>query len=67
MRFNPGAGQCFYFGGGGGQSMFFPKPSYQSSLPGTGRWQPDVSLTADPYTGVTIIWSYDNPEPSRWA
>ncbi len=57
---NP-AGNCFYFGGGGGESTFFPKPSYQSGLPGTGRQQPDVSLTADPYTGVTIIWSYDNP------
>ncbi len=54
-------GQCFYFGGGGGMSQFFPKPSYQSSLPGTGRQQPDVSLTADPYTGVTIISSYSSP------
>ncbi len=54
-------GQCFYFGGGGGMSQFFPKPSYQSSLPGTGRQQPDVSLTADPYTGVTIISSYASP------
>jgi subtilase family serine protease len=54
-------GQCFYYGAGGGESQFFPKPSYQSSLPGTGRQQPDVSLTADPYTGVTIIWSYDDP------
>lgn len=42
-------------------SQFFAKPAYQSGLPGTGRQQPDVSLTADPYTGVTIISSYDNP------
>ena len=54
-------GQCFYFGGGGGMSTFFAKPAYQSGLPGTGRQQPDVSLTADPYTGVTIISSYNNP------
>ncbi len=54
-------GQCFYFGGGGGMSQFFAKPSYQSGLPGTGRQQPDVSLTADPYTGVTIISSYSSP------
>jgi len=54
-------GQCFYFGGGGGMSQFFAKPAWQSGLPGTGRQQPDVSLTADPYTGVTIIWSYNNP------
>ena len=42
-------------------SQFFAKPSYQSGLPGTGRQQPDVSLTADPYTGVTIISSYNSP------
>ena len=54
-------GQCFYYGGGGGESQFFAKPDYQMNLPGTGRQQPDVSLTADPYTGVTIIWSYDDP------
>jgi len=54
-------GQCFYFGGGGGMSQFFAKPSWQSSLPGAGRQQPDVSLTADPYTGVTIISSYNHP------
>ncbi len=54
-------GHCFYFGGGGGQSTFFAKPSWQSSLPGTGRQQPDISMTADPYTGVTIIWSFNNP------
>ena len=54
-------GQCFYFGAGGGESQFFAKPSWQSSLPGTGRQQPDISLTADPYTGLTIIYSYNNP------
>ena len=54
-------GQCFYFGAGGGMSQFFPKPAYQSGLPGTGRQQPDVSLVADPYTGATIIYSYNNP------
>jgi subtilase family serine protease len=42
-------------------SQYFAKPSWQSGLPGTGRQQPDISLTADPYTGVTIIYSYNNP------
>ena len=54
-------GQCFYYGGGGGMSQFFAKPAWQNNLPGTGRQQPDISLTADPYTGVTIVYSYNNP------
>ena len=54
-------GKCFYFGGGGGQSTFFAKPTWQGSLPGTGRQQPDISMTADPYTGVEIIYSYNHP------
>jgi subtilase family serine protease len=45
-----------YFGGsGGGESAYFPKPSWQASLPGTGRQTPDVSALADPYTGVPIV------------
>ena len=42
-------------GSGGGQSVFFPKPSWQKSLPGKGRQTPDVSALADPYTGVPLI------------
>jgi subtilase family serine protease len=42
-------------GGGGGQSIFFPKPAWQASLPGKGRQTPDVSALADPYTGVAIV------------
>ena len=45
-------------GGGGGESIFFTKPSWQASLPGKGRQTPDVSALADPYTGVPIIFSY---------
>ena len=30
-------------------------------LSGTGRQQPDISMTADPYTGVEIIYSYNDP------
>lgn len=54
-------GKCYYFGGGGGASTFFAKPSWQSALPGSYRLQPDISMTADPYTGVEIIYSYSNP------
>jgi subtilase family serine protease len=42
-------------GGGGGESLYFPKPAWQKSLPGTGRQTPDVSALADPYTGVPIV------------
>jgi uncharacterized protein YjdB len=38
--------------GGGGISTKFPKPAYQSALSGTGRNTPDISLVADPNTGV---------------
>jgi subtilase family serine protease len=42
-------------GGGGGESIYWPKPSWQSKLPGKGRQTPDVSALADPYTGVAIV------------
>ena len=42
-------------GAGGGPSIFWAKPSYQSNLPGQFRQTPDVSWVADPYTGVEII------------
>jgi subtilase family serine protease len=42
-------------GGGGGESVFWPRPSWQSSLPGSGRQTPDISALADPYTGVPIV------------
>jgi len=45
----------FQYGGGGGESVFWPKPSWQHSLPGKGRQTPDVSALADPLTGVPIV------------
>ena len=54
----------FFLGGaGGGYSLFFPKPSYQSSIPGTGRQVPDISMLADPYSGVAIVLT-ENGEQS---
>ncbi|WAH42137.1 S53 family peptidase [Alicyclobacillus fastidiosus] len=41
---------------GGGFSDIFQKPSYQTSLNGSGRGLPDVSLNADPATGYQIIF-----------
>jgi subtilase family serine protease len=42
-------------GGGGGESLFWPKPSWQTAAPGKGRGVPDVSALSDPYTGVPIV------------
>ena len=53
--YDPPAPYGLYGGGGGGESIFWPKPSWQSSLPGTGRQTPDVSALADPFTGVGIV------------
>jgi subtilase family serine protease len=45
----------FVGGAGGGESVYFKKPKWQSALPGTGRQVPDISALADPYTGVPIV------------
>jgi subtilase family serine protease len=50
----------FVFGAGGGTSMVFPKPSFQSSLPGNMRMIPDVSMLADPFTGVEVVQTIGN-------
>jgi subtilase family serine protease len=47
----------FAFGAGGGESLYFPKPSWQSALKGSGRQVPDVSADADPFTGVPVIFT----------
>jgi subtilase family serine protease len=45
----------FLGGAGGGESVYYAKPAWQSKLSGTGRQSPDVSALADPYTGVPIV------------
>jgi subtilase family serine protease len=52
---DPPQPEPFFGGAGGGESVFFPKPSWQKGLPGSGRQTPDVSALADPYTGVPIV------------
>jgi subtilase family serine protease len=47
----------FVGGAGGGESVYFAKPTWQKSLPGTGRQVPDVSALADPYTGFPLIFT----------
>lgn len=53
--FDPPVGIGLIGGSGGGESIYWPKPSWQKALPGTGRQTPDVSALADPYTGVPIV------------
>ncbi len=61
---DPPAGDGFFnFGSGGGESGFFVKPAFQSSLPGSGRQLPDVSWLADPFTGAYIAISEPGVTP----
>ncbi len=55
--FDPPLFQGFQSGSGGGTSQFFPLPSYEASLGGTGRKLPDVSALADPMTGAEIVFT----------
>jgi subtilase family serine protease len=41
----------------GGESIFFPKPRYQSSLSCSGRCVPDVSALADQLTGALVVYT----------
>ncbi len=50
----------FNGGAGGGSSLTFAKPGFQSSLPGAARLVPDVSMLADPFTGAEVIESFGN-------
>ena len=52
---NPPITFGFIFGAGGGDSLTFAKPAFQSSLPGNVRKVPDIGMLADPFTGVEII------------
>ncbi len=56
---DPPFNEGFDFGGGGGTSNVYALPSFQRSLGGRRRLVPDISWTADPYTGVEIIETLD--------
>jgi subtilase family serine protease len=45
----------FQSGAGGGESLYYSKPSWQRNLPGKGRQVPDVSALADPQTGFPVV------------
>jgi hypothetical protein len=59
-------------GSGGGISQYESQPSYQkdvvpTSITTTQRTYPDVSMNADPYTGVPIYDSWDFGTSTPWV
>jgi subtilase family serine protease len=61
-------GETGWSGGGGGTSILEAEPSYQTSVQSTGRrTTPDVSMDADPNSGVAVYDSYDNGATTPWA
>jgi subtilase family serine protease len=75
--FDPPLAFGFYAGAGGGPSNCavqnssfdclagFPKPAFQSGLPGKYRQVPDISWIADPFTGVAILISVPGSLPEQ--
>jgi subtilase family serine protease len=49
----------FQDGAGGGTSAEFGKPGFQAGLPGRARLVPDISMLADPQTGVELIETFN--------
>lgn len=45
----------FQGGAGGGSSILYAKPSFQTGVPGAMRGVPDISMVADPFTGAEFI------------
>ncbi len=56
----PPLGFGFNGGAGGGPSTVFAKPSFQKNLPGSFRQTPDISMVADPQTGLELIVTPDS-------
>jgi subtilase family serine protease len=50
------------YGSGGGVSVVFPKPAYQSAIPGAGRHFPDVAAIGDPQTGLLVGQTQSFPD-----
>jgi subtilase family serine protease len=50
----------FLEGAGGGASVVYAKPKFQKGVPGKFRQTPDISMDADPETGVEIIVTPDS-------
>jgi subtilase family serine protease len=55
-------------GTGGGTSVYEPRPAYQNGIQNSAfRTIPDVSMDAQPSTGVAIYDSYDNGGSTPWG
>jgi subtilase family serine protease len=50
----------FQSGAGGGSSVVYAKPKFQSLVPGKFRQVPDISMDADPETGVEVVVTPDD-------
>ena len=50
----------FQSGGGGGTSVVYAKPKFQKKLSGKFRQLPDISMNADPNTGVEVVVTPDS-------
>jgi subtilase family serine protease len=62
-----GAASSTLGGSGGGISQFEREPAFQRSVQNTGfRTIPDVSMDADPATGVPVYDAFDNPGSGPW-
>jgi subtilase family serine protease len=73
-HWQPAAPGPFLYGSGGGQSHVFAMPGYQAAEvpPSAAMWngqlrrvEPDVSMVADPQTGVTFSQTYVLPSGKR--
>ena len=71
IHLGPGAtygSESGWSGSGGGTSTTEPEPDYQQSVQSSGsRQTPDVSMDADPASGVPVHDSYDFGTRSPWA
>ncbi len=56
----PPLGFGFNGGAGGGASIVFAKPAFQNKLAGDFRQTPDISMVADPQTGLELIVTPDS-------
>ncbi len=61
-------GESIWNGSGGGYSAFEPEPAYQYKIQSTGKRSiPDISLVADPTTGVAVYTTSPSFGGGGWA